>query len=442
MKLKFGKIFMSAAALLLATSICGCSVNVGTNSAEDSTSSTDSVDSSNKVDSNKIVAQATVGDNSDDLSVTYGEFEREYLYYLKSSRIEDDTAASVAETCKQQRENIINNIIIEKVILKKAHELNVDTITDEEQKELDEQFEENYKQQIKYIGENAAAYGYESDSSESRTEEEIEKIGKELFSKILDESNMTLDILKQWSKSALIGQKLMKELGKEVSRSEAEKAMNESIESAKELYKSDVVSYERSNYTKIYIPDGSRMIKHILLGFSDEDMKQIQALRTDGKDGEADTYRAQKAAELADKVAEVEKKLDDGEDFMKLVGEYSADASATIANPNGYLIVPDGKAYMAEFQKTAMEIEKVGGRKNCVTDYGVHIMIYASEAKINPDDLSAVTDSVLEQLRQNHYYQRVYEWKDEYKFQIEYDVLRIDAPESWDSDSSSDSSSN
>lgn len=440
MKLKFGKIFMSAAALLLAAGICGCSVKFGTNPKADSADSSDSSNSADKVDSNRIVAQATVGDNLDDLSVIYEEFEREYLYYLKSSRIEDDTAASVADTCKQQRENIINNIIIEKVILKKAHQMNVDTITEDEQKELDEQFEENYKQQIRYIGENAAAYGYEGDSSESRTEEEIEEIGKELFSKILEESNITLDILKQWSKSSLIGQKLMKELGKEVSRSEAEKAVNESIESAKELYKSDVVSYERSNYTKIYIPEGSRMIRHILLGFSDEDMQQIQALRTDGKDGEADTYRAQKAAELADKVAEVEKKLNDGEDFMELVSEYSADASSTISNPDGYLIVPDGKAYMAEFQKTAMEIEKVGGRKNCVTDYGVHIMIYASEAKVDPDDLSAITDSVLEQLRQNHYYQRVYEWKDEYKFQIEYDLLRIDNPE--DSDSSSDSSSN
>ena len=431
MKLKFGKIFMSAAALLTAVSICGCSVKFGTNPKDDS---------SNSVDLNKIIAKATVGDNLDDLSVTYGEFEREYLYYLKSGRIDDDTAASVADTCKQRRETIINNIIIEKVVLKKAHEMNVDTITEDEQKELDEQFEANYKQQIRSIGENAAAYGYESDSSESHTEEEIEEIGEELFSKMLEESNMTLDVLKQWSKSALIGQKLMAELGKEVSRSEAEEAVNESIESAKELYKSDVISYERSNYTKIYIPEGSRMIKHILLGFSDEDMQQIQALRTDGKDGEADTLRAQKAAELADKAAEVEEKLDNGEDFMKLVSEYSADADGTAANPNGYLTVPDGKAYMEEFQKTAFEIGEVGGRKNCVTDYGVHIMVYDSEAKVNPDDLSAITDSVLEQLRQNHYYQRVYEWRDEYKFQIEYDLLRIDNPE--DSSSDSESSSN
>lgn len=181
------------------------------------------------------------------------------------------------------------------------------------------------------------------------------------------------------------------------------------------------------------------MIKHILLGFSDDDMKQIQALRTDGKEGEADTFRAQKAAELADKVAEVEKKLDDGEDFTKLVSEYSADAQGSSAYPDGYLVVPEGKTYMQEFQKTAMEIEEVGGRKNCVTDYGVHIMIYASEAKVNPDDLSTVTDKVLEQLRQNHYYQRVLEWKDEYKFEIEYDKLRIDNPA--DTSSNSDSGS-
>lgn len=422
MKLKFWKILISAVALLTMASFCGCSIKFGTNP---------------KVDSNEIVAKATVGDDLDDLSVIYGEFEREYLYYLKSGRIEDDTAASVADTCKQRRETIINNLIVEKVILKKAHELNVDTLSEEELKEIDEQFDKDYEQQVKYIGENAAAYGYKADSSESHTEEEIEAIGKELFDKILEDSNMTVDILKQWSKNSLISQHLMEELGKEVDRSEAEDAVNKSTEYAEELYKSDTASFERSNYTKIYVPEGSRRIKHILLGFSDEDMRKIQSLRTDGKDGEADTFRTQKAAELADKVAEMEKKLDDGEDFMKLVSEYSMDAQSSLANPNGYLVVPDGKSYMAEFQKTAMEIESVGERKNCVTDYGVHIMVYASDAKVNPDEVSTVIDEILEQLRQEHYYRRVADWKDEYKFEIEYDKLRIDDPADTSSDSGS-----
>lgn len=431
MKLKFWKILILAVALLTVTSFCGCSIKFGTNPKGDS----------DNVDSDEIIARATVGDNTDDLSVTYEEFEREYLYYLKSGRIEDDTAASVADTCKQRRETIINNLIVEKIILKKAHELNVDILSEDELKDIDEQFEKEYEQQVKYIGENAASYGYNTDSSadssESRTEEEIKKIGEEIFSQILEDSNMSTDIIKQWGKNALIGQKLMEELGKEVNRSEAEDTVNKSIEDAKEMYKNDVASFERSTYTQIYIPEGSRMIKHILLGFSDEDMQQIQTLRTDGKDGEADTFRSQKAAELADKIAEVEKKLDNGEDFTKLVSEYSMDAQSSLANPDGYLVVPGGKTYMEEFQKTAMEIENIGERKNCVTDYGVHIMIYASEAKVNPDDLSSIIDRVLEQLRQDHYYQRVLEWKDGYKFEIEYDKLRIDDPADTSSDSKS-----
>lgn len=439
MKIKFGKIFMSAAALLLTVSICGCSVKVGTNSKVDSSDSTESAD---PIASDKIIARATVGENIDDLSITYEEFEREYLYYLKSSLIEDDTAASVADACKQRRETIITNLILEKVILRKAHELNADTITEEEQKQLDKQFEEDYEQQVKYLGENAASFGYESESSgdsgATRSEEEIVRIGTELFEKILAESKMSLDVLKEWSKNTLITQKLLEEIGKEVSRSEADEAMNQSVANAKALYESDVVSYERSNYVKIYIPEGSRLIKHILLGFSEDDMSQIRTLRADGKDDEADTYRAQKAAELADKVAEVEKKLDDGEDFMKLVSEYSADASGTASSPEGYLTVPNGKAYMTEFQETAFEIGEIGGRKNCVTDYGVHIMIYAANAEVNPDDVTAITDIILQQLQQTHFNQRVVDWKDDYKFQIEYDLLRIDNPDT--GDSSSDSS--
>lgn len=427
MKHKFKKILFSAAALLLSAGICGCSVKFGTNPKAD------------KIDSDKIIAAATVGENIDDMSITYEEFEREYLYYLKSSRIEDDTAASVADTCKQRRETIINNLITERVILKKAREMNVDTITEEEQKQLDEQFEKEYEQQVKYLGENAAAFGYESESSgdsgETLSEEELVRIGTELFDKILAESKMSLDILREWSKNSLITQKLMEEIGKEVSRSEADEAVNKSIADAKALYESDVASYERSSFVTIYIPEGSRLIKHILLGFSDDDMKHIQSLRTDGKDGEADTFRAQKAAELADKVAEVEEKLDNGEDFMKLVSEYSADAGGTATSPDGYLAVPNGKKYMAEFQKTAFEIEEVGGRKNCVTDYGVHIMIYAADAEVDPDDITAVTDRVLQQLQQTHFNERVTDWKDNYKFQIEYDLLRIDNPDTEESSS-------
>lgn len=428
MKVKFGKIFMSAAALLLAAGICGCSIKVGTNP---------------KVDPNKVVVRPTVGENIDDMSITYEEFEREYLFYLKSARIEDDSAASVADTCKQRRESIINSLIAERIILKKAREMNVDTITEDEQKQLDEEFEEVYEQRLKYLGENASLYGYESESSdgssETPSEEEIIRIGKELFDKFLEDSKMSLDILKEQNKTTLIAQKLMAELNKEVSRSEAEEAVNKSIENAKELYESDTASYERSNYVKIYIPEGARMIKHILLGFSNEDMLQINTLRADGKDDEADAYRAQKAAELADKTAEVENKLDDGEDFMKLVSEYSADKDGTSAYPDGYLVVPNGKTYMTEFQETAFEINEIGERKNCVTDYGVHIMIYASDAKVDSDDVATVIDSVLAQFQQSHFSQRISDWKDEYKFQIEYDLLKIDDPDS--PDSSSDSSS-
>lgn len=428
MKIISRKILTSAIALMLTAGMCGCSVRFGTNS--------DSEADTSRVDSGEIVARPTVGEDIDDMSVSYGEFEREYLYYLNCQRIEDDTASNVADTCKERRKSIIDNLILEQVILKKAHELNVDTITDEEQKELDETFESEYENQAKYIGENASYYGYEAENSEeSLSEEDIAKIGREILDKILEDSNMSIEVLKHWKRNSLITQKLMDELNKEVSRLDAEDYMNKSIEEAKALYESDAKSFESSGYTQIYLPEGSRYIKHILLGFSDEDMTEIQSLRKDGKDDEADTYRAQKAAELSDKVAEAEKKLDDGGDFTELVIEYSADASSTIANPNGYLVIPNGKMYVAEFQETAMELEKIGDRKSCVTDYGVHIMIYASDAEISSEQMTTATDNVLQNLQQAHFQERILAWKEEYKFQVEYDLLKIDNPDTPNSSS-------
>ena len=98
--------------------------------------------------------------------------------------------------------------------------------------------------------------------------------------------------------------------------------------------------------------------------------------------------------------------------------------------PNGYLIIPNGTEYVEEFQEAAFVPEKAGEITQCVTDYGIHIMMYIGEAKISESDRQAVVDSIFSSQLQEEFVNKTNEWIKEYGFydNMDYDVLKIDKP--------------
>lgn len=441
-KIKIKKIIGCALSVVFAAQMCGCTIKTGTN--------TDPKDS-------YVVVKATEGRNVKDLSITYGDFSKEYRYYLNAQKIEDDTAEDVAEKCKEQRKAIIDNLIVERVILHKAEEFEVNSLTEEEEEQVEQEFQSQIQEQIDYFAENAdysdtdSESGAESttdaenssnsgntessdetDSDENSayepTDEEKQQRGSEELDKFLASCDMTRDDLKGWIRNAAISKKLMDKTSEDVERSDAESVTSGYIEQFEEMYEQDPASYEQGNYYVLWIPEGSRKIKHILLGFDENVQTQIQALRSEGKDDEADTLRADEAEKLQEKVDEVQKKLDEGGDIDELIGEYSSDTAGSTAYPEGYLVIPNGQNYMAEFQEAAFVPEKIGERAVCTTDYGVHIVIYVDDAKVSQSNIENFTDYVYSQQQQEHYYNMLTEWQDEYKFDIDYETLRIDDP--------------
>lgn len=443
---KIKKIVGCALSVVFAAQMCGCSIKTGTN--------TDPKDS-------YVVVKATEGKNVGDLSITYGDFSKEYRYYLNAQKIEDDTAEDVAEQCKEQRKSIIDNLIVERIILHKAEEYEVNSLTDEEEEQVEQEFQSQIQSQIDYFSENAdysdtqsdAESGSsaestadtidtsDSDSTESSgetsgnessayepTEEEKQQRGSEELDKFLASCDMTRDDLRGWIRNAAISKKLMDKMSEDVERSDAESVTSDYIEQFEAMYEQDPASYEQGNYNILWIPEGSRRIKHILLGFDENVQTQIQTLRSDGKDDEADTLRGKEAEKLQEKVDEVQKKLDEGGEIDELINEYSSDTAGSTAYPDGYLVIPNGQSYMKEFQEAAFVPEKIGERAVCTTDYGVHIMIYADDAKVSQSNIESFTDYVYSQQQQEHYYDMIYEWQDGYKFDIDYEALRIDDP--------------
>lgn len=409
--MKFSKIMRIGTAVVMAGVLGGCSVKFSTNV---------------EPDKDDIVAEPTSGTITDILKITYGDFKKEYDYALKGAGVEDDTESSIADACKTQRDTIITYLVNERIILQKASEMGIATLTDEEMNAVEEEYNSQIEEQIKSFGDMA---DYGTSTGEEISEEEKLERGEKDFDEFLTSCNLVRDDLLTWQVNSAITQKLINEIGKDVDYSAAEEAYHDYETKVKDLYSEDISQYEQSGFSAVWVPEGARMIKHILLAFDDETQVTISADRNNGDDEAADKLRAEKTAELQSKVDEVQKKLDDGEDFQTVMLEYSADAAGSSMNPDGYVVVPNGTSYMKEFQDAAFVPEKIGDRTVCSTDYGVHIMIYAGDAKVSDEQKKSFIDYMYEQQKQTAFSEKMSEWQSEYNYRINYEALRLDDPE-------------
>ena len=411
--MKIKKIACAAAAVLTALTIGGCSVKVGTNAA---------------VKDDKVVAESTA-ENTDKIEITYLDFKKEYLYFLKGQGITDDSEESVAALCKSQRETIINYLINERVILEKAKELGLDKLTDEEMDAVEEEYARMVLRQIAYF-----AGLTNVDPEVSPLTDEQTETGNKGFDEYLASCGLTRDDLLVWQVSAAVTNKLREDTVKDVSAdySEAEETFSSYVESIKALYESNQLEYESGVYSAYWVPDGSRRIKHILLGFEDTFTDELGQMRDSGDDEGADKLREEKAAEFSETTEKIINMLDNGADFDELIEEYSADKAGSEANPDGYLLVPDSQLYMEEFTEMGQSLENIGDYDTALTDYGVHIVLYADDARVTEESIQGYKDYIYELLdsdvKNTHFNDTLREWREAYKFEIDYDALKIDEP--------------
>ncbi len=409
--------FVSAVVPIIAAGmLSGCSVKFGTN-----TQPSDSA----------VVAYPT-GDAAKDkenMKITYGDFKKEYLYQHRAAGKTDDTAEGSAEKSAGIRSQVITYLINEKICYDKAAGLGIDKLSAEEMDEVEKEFDEKIAENVTYFGEHAD-YG----TLGSVSAEEKEKRGNEEFDAFLAECSLTRDDLLMWQVSERVTQNLVKEVTKDISaeRSEAEAEYQKYVDAVKQLYSDDKEKYETGSYEVFWIPDGARRIKHILVSFDNGTLTEIRNSRANGDDEGADKLRLEKASELDEKVTEIKNMLDNGADFDELIKEYSGDLEGSEANPDGYLVVPDSVTFMEEFTKAAFELENVGEYRTAVTDYGVHIVMYAADAVITQEEKDEQIAYFLDMLTTNAKNERFNElltqWREEYDYQTDYEALRLDPP--------------
>lgn len=412
-KRKLKTIINIGTALLMAGVLSGCSVHFGTRKEPKLSA---------------VIAHPTNG--AEGMDVTYEMFKREYKYFLLNEGINDDTEESVAAYCESQRESLLYYLVNQQIIVSHAKEMGLYDLTEEEQKEVDEGFDKQLAAQIQYYGDLAEQEMKSKEGNEnfSMTAQAKEEAGNKRLDEILKECGLTRDDMHWWVQFGKITEKLQKTLEDAVTYDRAEEEFRNAAKYAEETYNSNIEMYTMLGYDQVWLPEGSRLIKHILIGFDEETQNEIKSLRSGGSDAEADKKRAEAAEKLKEKQEEIEKKLDDGASIDDLIKEYSADAEGSAAYPDGYTVIPNGQTYMAEFQKAAFVPAKIGDRTTCVTDYGVHIMLYASDAKLSDEHIKATIDRAFEEMKEGAFANKMNEWAFELDYEIDYDAVRLKDP--------------
>lgn len=435
--MKIRSILSLAAAAAVALSVGGCSVKFGTNNGSGAENSAfeDCIKTVELSDSDIIAAPSVQGKaEREELSISYLTFKKEYLYWMLTNGITDDTESTVAESAKAKRSNIANYLVNEMILADKAKELGVDTLTAEEMDELETEYQDKLDQNIELFSKNAD-YGTLAEGEEI-SDEEKRRRGEEDFDKFLANALLTRDDLLMWQRSAKINEKVIAEVTKDVTidRSEAVDTFNDYTKTIEEMYNSDIANYEMGGqYMQLWLPEGSRLIKHILIGLDEADSDEISALRSSGDEEGADLLRAEKLAEIEQTATEVKNMLDNGADFDELIAEYSADAAGSKLSPEGYTVVPNSEMYVKEFTETAFKIENVGEYMLAATDFGWHIIMYNGDAVISQEVVDEYVDYIHESLltaaKDKKYSDTMKQWYEEYGYEIDYEGLDIPTPE-------------
>ena len=306
------------AAIIVLTSLTACGGNgtdidsAGSDGAAATTTAAVTTAPLTEEELSKVVAYVDKdGADSEHFDITYGDFNREYQFYLGNNG-KDENSEEDKDACEQYRRSIIEFLTTERITLYLADQkgLGIDDLTEEELEEINSTVEETLEQwYLSYESEAKEALG------EDATDEQIREKEIELFNKFMDSCGLEHDIFYTWQKNSYVQQKLMESEFADIDITDEEVTafLDETVAEAKECYETDIATYETSTtYKSVYIPEGTKNIRQIMLSFSDEDLQAISNFRTSDDNETADALRDQLAEIKQSEADKILQRLADG----------------------------------------------------------------------------------------------------------------------------------
>lgn len=292
---------------------------------------------------------------------------------------------------------LINSFITSAVSQQKAKEMGMDQFTEEENAQIQQAAQEQYDSVIS----QAAATYFPDLEGEEATKAAVE---------LAKENGATLEIYQQGAANSMMLAKLEAECIKdiEIDAADVDAALTKKAEEQKAQFDetpSLFGDYVNQKFgTVYYAPEGYRMVKHVLVMFTEEDTTILnqkrdaltQAAANVGRATNAgtDTTEAQAAMDAAQAeldaarqaaMANIQPKVDEvyalataeGADFDALVAQYNEDTGMP---QDGYAVCDGYASFVDVFTVAAMGLENVGDvSEPTYSDYGCHIILYSAD---------------------------------------------------------------
>lgn len=204
-----------------------------------------------------------------------------------------------------------------------------------------------------------------------------------------------------------------------------------SVEADKTEIGDDLTKYESylsQNRKPYYIPEGIRMVRHVLISIDSETSQEIRGFRQNGDDESANKARKTALEGIQADAEAVLKQLKDGEiTFTEAIEQYGKDPGMETYT-EGYEVYEGCTLYMQEFTDGAMSLSEIGEITGLVpTDYGYHIIEYTSDKPAGAVSFESMQEeiynSLLSTLKDEAWQKLLSKWKSEVEYTIFQDKL-------------------
>lgn len=372
---------------------------------------------------------ATIGD---DVKITKAEFKDYYYRMMATYGLDpEDDSEDMQAYLDLYAQTALTSLVNSKVLMLKAKEMGVDTLSDEELADVQQQYDDVIEQETELI--SSALTTENETNGVTMTDSEFEKEVEKRLEEDLAQLYYTKDSLYQEFYDYAIYDHVYDEIyaNLEVTEDMIQEEYDSRVEEAKTSYEEDVTAWEEdygNGETIYYIPSGVRYIKHILIKFGDDKTKEVATLRAAGSTEEADELRTDYLKDIKEKAEEVLALVkEDGSNFDELMAEYSEDtASASAAYAYG--VVNGGSTYDSNFYAGANAL-KAGEISGLVeSDYGYHIMYCTGAPAMGAvplaDVRNAITEDFMDDLESEELSNKLTEWKETMNIKTYTDRLR------------------
>lgn len=394
-----------------------------------------------------IVVKA--GDTVIRLSEVQAQFDSEYEQALLT--YQQYGMAVTQDEILTFRDNIVQYFVEKAVLMNKAAELGFNEVTEAD-------IEEAGKGLAEWLDSTMALYAEQLGLTVEET--------KALF----DENGLSYEGLIEQEIENIPQRRLYEEIIKDVVVSDEEimKEYDAAVALDRETYENDVASFELyKNYygaEPYYIPDGFRLVKHILLNFPEAIAAELSDLENEmnglqaqidelGRELLAKQNNEQPAegqpapreesvinAEIAEKqvayealeaqektvrdtiipelqpvIDAINERLNAGEAFDALVAEYGQDPGMA-STPEGYMVHAESLFWDTDFRDASVALVNKGDvSEPLVTGFGVHIIQYADDVAggvvpITEELKAQFSENLLSSSQEAVYVQAISDW--------------------------------